>query len=335
MMMKIPKITQSKKVVMGSILTGVMLISQNVVADDCRLSVVLDRTGSMGNGAVPTSKCAIGLDFAIGVVQGFINGDDVSIIPAGGGAANPINPQINANFYDNKCLLSDRKVEIITVSDASGFPSAPDNFTGGFVDPAVALSQLQTLQLTDGAGTSSCTGNTAIADALCISASNLRAEIPDFSDYRKMEIITDGGENASSQAPATVCDSNLPSEWIVTTGSELLFGGAAIVIDSSLLTDTFFSSSSTSDSAPNNGDEVSGSGKLSVDEQNFFASLSLNTGGSVDLITSVDDVAGTFISPNGGGIDLCDGDLDKDFDVDNLDALRFTKDFNNPACQIK
>lgn len=331
----IPKFASGRKLSAGILLSGMLFASQNALAVDCRLSIVLDRSASMGAGDAPTNKCAIGLDFAIGVVQGFINGHDVRIVSPPT-AANPINPTVITDYYNNQCLANDRKVEIITIAEPNGFPSIPTNFTGGFIDPAIALAQLQTLQLTDGAGTSSCFGSrTQLADTLCIAATNLRTETSDLSDIRKMEIITDGGENQSISPPSTACDASLPTEWITATGNELFFSGAPIIYDSTMLGDNFFSSSAPSASVPDNSNnEVSGTGKLSIDERNFFASLSLNTGGTVDIVEDQDDVAGTFLTPGGNGIDLCDGDLDKDFDVDNLDVLRFTKDFNNPACQI-
>lgn len=325
------------KLCAGILLVATLFSSQNVFAVECRLSIVLDRTGSMGTGSDPIGKCSIARDFAIGVVQGFINGDDVSIVP--GDPADPTVPLINPDFYDS-CLPGERRVEIVTVSEATGGNDDPDNYTSGFVDPAVALIQLQALEATDNASTSSCTGSTQLADALCVAAGNLRAETSVFTDIRRMKIITDGGENSSHNDITTNCDAgggltNLDpgyeSAWIANSTNELLLGGAAIQIDAILFTDLFFSSAAPGGGG-NPADEVPGSGKLSTAEQNFLATIALNTGGSVNLLAEPADAAGSFTTP--GGIDLCAGDFDKDFDVDNLDALRFVQDFNDASCQI-
>lgn len=316
------------------LLTGSLLITQSAMAAECRLSIVLDRTGSMGSGADPLSKCSVARDFTIGVIQGFINGDDVSVIPDPNMPVDLTNPLIDPGFYNVACpLLSERQVEIITISEATDFPSAPVSYTSGFVAPAVALAQLASLEATDNAGTSTCSGGTQLSDSLCVAADSLRAEASIFAQLRRMKIVTDGGENASSSAPATVCEDPVESIWIQNTSNHLLFGGLPIQYDAILFTN-LFASSAAPNGGGNPGDEVSGSGKLSTAEQNFLGSLAINTGGSVNLLTGPADVAGTFTSPSGGGVDLCGSDFDMDFDVDNLDALRFSQDFNNPSCQI-
>jgi len=322
----------------AGLLTFVSLLTiQSAAAVECRLSIVLDRTGSMGVGSNPLSKCSISRDFTIGVIQGFINGDDVRIIPAS--PTDPTNPVIVTDFYTSQCLPSERRVEIITVSDATSTADDPDSYTSGFVDPAVALAQLSSLEATDNAGTTSCTGLTQFADSLCVAATSLRSAAPAFDEVRKMKIVTDGGENNSFADVLTNCDASVPfgdpgyeSSWIANSTTELLLGGVAIEFDSILFTDLFFSSAAPGGTNP--ADEASGTGKLSTAERNFLATIALNTGGSVNLLETPADVAGSFTTPDGGGVDLCDGDLDKDFDVDNLDALRFSRDFNNPSCQI-
>lgn len=322
------------------LLLGTLFAVQNAAAVECRLSIVLDRTGSMGVGSDPTSKCSVARDFAIGVVQGFINGDDVSIIPASPPPADPTAPLINPDFYTNQCLPSERKVEIITISQANSTADDPVSFTSGFVDPTVALAQLNALEATDNAGTSTCSGLTQLADAFCLATGNLRTAAPDFNQVRRMKIVTDGGENYSYSDFPTNCDASVPysdpayeSSWISNTTSEMLLGGVAIQYDAVLFTDLFFSSA-----APGGGtspdDEISGTGKLSTAERNFLATIALNSGGSVNLLESPADVAGTFTSPDGGGIDFCASDFDTDGDVDNLDALRFSLDFHNAACHI-
>jgi len=335
---EISNFSRGKKLCAGLLLTGTLLAAHNAIAVECRLSIVLDRTGSMGVGSDPLSKCSIARDFTIGVVQGLINGDDVGIIP--GTPTDPTVPVIDVDFYTNQCLPSERRVEIITVSEAAGFPDDPVSFTSGFVDPAVAMAQLLALEATDNAATSSCNGSTQFADSLCVAADSLRSAAPNFNEVRKMKIVTDGGENSSHLDVPTNCDASVPigdpafeSSWISNSTTELLLGGVAIQFDSILFTDLFFSSAA-SGGGGNPPNEVSSSGKLSTAEQNFLATIALNTGGSVNLLEKPADVAGSFTSPDGGGIDLCDSDLDQDFDVDNLDAFRFSLDFNNPSCQI-
>jgi hypothetical protein len=65
---------------------------------------------------------------------------------------------VNSQLNTSKCLQRNRKVEVITISTAWGRRATLKDFSGGFIDPIVALSQLQKLQFTDSEGISSCSG---------------------------------------------------------------------------------------------------------------------------------------------------------------------------------
>lgn len=310
----------------------------SALADPCHLSIVLDRTGSMGPGDDVTSKCSISLEFATGVIQGYIAGNNVSIDPA-----DPVDltfPIIDAGFYDSRCPLAERRVEVYTVSDPFFGTTDPVSLTSGFVEPAVALAQLNSLAMTDDAPTTSCLGLTPLADTLCLAADSIRSAAPGVTDIRLMKIITDGGENASDMTVGTNCDADAgipfgdpgyePS-WIANTFSELIFGGAGIQFDAIMFTDLFVV---RGDVTEGKGTSRSSVNRLSTAEANFLTTLAINTGGAATFLDEVSDVATTFSTPGDSGIDLCDSDLDADFDVDNLDALLFSQDFNNASCQI-
>lgn len=307
-------------------------------ADPCRLSIVLDRTGSMGGGGSATSKCSIALEFATGVIQGYINGDNVSIVPDPADPGNPTFPVIDADFYDGLCPLAERTVEVVTVSDPVDLTSAPVSLTRGFVAPDVALAQLQALAATDDALTSSCNGLTPLADTMCTALDSLVAGFSDPFDTRVMKIITDGGENSSDLDLPTTCDASVPfgdpgyeSSWISNTFVKFATSPATR-LDSIMFTDLFLDGT-RADRTEKQG-TVSRAARLSEAETNLLVSLAINSGGTAELLDSTDDVATTFTDGGDVGIELCNSDLDADFDVDNLDALLFSQDFNNAACQI-
>jgi hypothetical protein len=314
---------------------GALAGAPGALADPCHLSIVLDRTGSMGEGDDVASKCSIALEFATGVIQGYINGDNVSIVPAD--PSDPATPLIDADFYDSRCPLAERRVEVYSVSNPFDGDTAPVSLTSGFVEPAVALAQLQALAATDGALTTSCLGLTPLADTMCLAASSLRAASTGVTDTRLMKIVTDGGENASDLADPTNCDAGVgfgdpsyESQWIANTFSEMAFGGVGIQFDAIMFTDLFFAPGAR----PEGGPSRSSASRLSTAEANFLTTLAINTGGTAEFVDELPDVATTFSTPGDAGIDTCASDLDADFDVDNLDALLFSQDFNNNACQI-
>jgi len=289
----------------------------------------------MGAGDVAASKCSISLEFATGVIQGYIAGDNVAIVP--GDPADPTVPLITPDFYDSRCPLAERFVEVYSVSDPTGPGELPVSLTSGFVPPAVALMQLEALAATDGVPTTSCGGLTSFADTLCLAADSLRAASTGVTDTRLMKIVTDGGENASDLTTATACDSTVPfgdpayeSSWIANTFSELAFGGVAIQFDAIMFTDLFLFGATADETSKTRRAAT----RLSDAEANFLTTLAVNTGGAASFVDEVVDVATTFSVPGQTGIDLCDSDLDADFDVDNLDALLFSQDFNDAACQI-
>ena len=308
----------------------------SALADPCHLSIVLDRTGSMGAGDEDASKCSIALEFATGVIQGYIAGDNVSIIPAD--PADPSAPLIDPGFYDGRCPLAERMVEVYSVSDPFGVGADPVSLTSGFVVPSVALAQLESLAATDSVPTTNCNDFTPLADTLCLAVQSLRAASTGVTDPRLMKIVTDGGENSSDLSTVTVCDSSVPfsdpgyeSSWIANTFNELLLGGAAVQYDAIMFTDTFLT---RADAIEETNGSRSIATRLSTAEANFLTTLAVNTGGVADFVDQLADVATTFSTPGDSGIDLCDSDLDADFDVDNLDALLFSQDFNNASCQI-
>lgn len=327
--------SNSTKLLAAVAACGVFAGAPSALADPCHLSIVLDRTGSMGPGDDVAGKCSIALEFATGVIQGYINGDNVSIVPAT--PADPSVPLIDADFYDSRCPLAERQVEVYSVSDPFGVGAAPVSLTSGFVAPAVALAQLQALAATDGALTTSCVDLTPLADTMCLAAASLRSASTGVTDTRLMKIVTDGGENASDLADPTNCDAGVAfsdpsyeSQWIANTFSEMAFGGVGIQFDAIMFTDLFV----TRNASTEGGASRSSASRLSTAEANFLTTLAINTGGVANFVDEVSDVATTYSTPGDVGIDVCASDLDADFDVDNLDALLFSQDFNDNACQI-
>ncbi len=324
-----PNLRSTLTTVSGSIIMlGMFGAPANAL--ECRLSVVLDRTGSMGSGSDSGDKCAIALDYAIGAIEGYRAGNNVVITPDDVG-----NPDMIADYYTQPgrdCDPAERRVQVVTVSDpVNDIVGEPVALTG-WVSPTAAIALLNDLQNTDLAGVSNCGGATQLADALCVAADSLRAEAPSTPDFfRHMKIVTDGGENSSFfENPVTVCEGATEDDWLHNTDTELRasFLKPPIVFDVMAFEDGFLYRSISGKEAEGKG---GGNNRLSPAELNFLFNLALNTGGTALFVDALDDVADAFESP--GGI-TCRSDLDQDLDVDNTDALVFQEDFNNSACQL-
>ncbi len=143
------------------------------------LVVVLDRTGSMNaTRSTGNTRCRDAFDLAVSDIQNF--------------------PTSNMNPSSYAVVV---------------FDSAVTDLTGGFVDRATALADLNAL---DPLG---CGGTTALADAICHASDLIVNAFPNanFSD-RVVAISSDGGENSSSGPCAGPSSSSFPMNLFSCAG---------------------------------------------------------------------------------------------------------------------
>ena len=170
-------------------------------AGTCKLSIVIDESGSMaslrsdGSGTTRCYAAAIGAKNAI---TAFVDGNLYDLVTG----------EINSTTdeYDNNCPnLSDRLVSIWVFTSDSIVSTDPQmtNITNGFVPATTAAGTLFSSGLVLARATPTspilpkdqCMGWTPLAQTMCRSARDFPAGLPPAGELRRGIILTDGGEN--------------------------------------------------------------------------------------------------------------------------------------------
>ena len=194
---------------------AVVLMFEHPTFARCNLSLTLDQSGSMivVRPSTGQTRCHDAIHIAREMVTDFKNGRplvmdwsrDPAMIPTG--VPDPLNAIATGYGFDyaTDCpALTDRKVQIVGLQSSPYYIAPAVPVPGAlpaadFTDPDTALAALNALS-----PATACTGNTALADAICLSG---RGTVPDGTTHvdgiRRVKIITDGDENFSAFANLT------------------------------------------------------------------------------------------------------------------------------------
>lgn len=210
----------------GIFAAAVFLLSHPAQAGTCKLSIVMDRSGSMmmprtdgslkPNGQ-PQTRC-----WAAGVavqqsLSAYILGDVFDITEPDGVVTAPdptAVPPLPPDVYDTKCPnLADRQISIWVFQDnqmihLTRTAAWPTGFAPVLEAATLYLSSPYWSAATDEPN-DSCAGNTPLAQTMCLSTRIFPAGLPAASDLREGWTFTDGAENYST-AISLAGDQNPP-----------------------------------------------------------------------------------------------------------------------------
>jgi hypothetical protein len=171
---------------------------------------------------------------------------------------------------------------------------------------------------------------TPLADALCSTVDIANASGSASTTVRFLEFYTDGGENDSTGPCSGPFSVSTSPPYDATSWQGLVYQHfvnitPAVTTNATLFTDVsgfaaFARPAAATNDAPSRPTPKVGAFALAdlVSDQDFFASLSVATGGD---FTEVSDGAPVPVF----------GDVDGDFDVDRNDAIALARDFGGPA----
>jgi len=238
-----------RRLLIGLFLALVALIAgpHEALAGTCRLSIVVDRSGSMlmqrsdgskeQDGITPQTRC-----YAAGVavsetLDAFVQGKGYDITNHTAGVSHAVDdPE-----YDTKCPnIADRLVNIQVFQDSQLTQLTP----GGFVPVATAATlwiHSPYWSFVASQPLETCNGNTPLAQAMCLSTRVFPAGLPTASEARRGWTFTDGEENFSdtiSLTPDQGPRCRLPGESLDpgtgTGGLELIRSPGQLVKDYAL-----------------------------------------------------------------------------------------------------
>jgi len=198
------------RLLLGTLVALVALVVAPRVAfaGTCKLSIVVDRSGSMmaqrsdgskrRDGVTPQTRC-----YAAGMATNMTlgaywegKGFDITLVQPGV-SGKFVDPEYTANCPNQVDRLAD--VYVFELSRII-------HLTPGFVPVATALGAWQSSPYWDSANDETrdtCEGDTPLAQTMCLSARVFPAGLPPAGEVRRGWTFTDGGENSSDVVPPT------------------------------------------------------------------------------------------------------------------------------------
>lgn len=331
----------------------VIFISGRAEAGTCKLSIMLDRSGSMKTvrSSDGLTRCQVATQGVIDALNAYALGDLYEVNTGRIFSSN--------DDYDTNCPdPANRLVSIWAFED-----SQIVHLTNGFVPIAMAPGILENSSFFQNNNGSfvpkECVfGATPLAQGMCESARDFPAGVPPAGEIRHAIVLTDGDENFSDQVPLSDqglrCrapgdpaqpDLTNPNGWAQHVKNE--YASRGVVATGFLYDGGVVSASVASARVRETVPGISGLQALALGDRGypvsaditFFQSLATQTGGSFAKALDTAPVASdpSLIDSDGDGIpdyrDLCDapGCIDNDHDgiPDVVDQCLFSREDGN------
>jgi hypothetical protein len=310
-------------------------------AGTCKLSIMLDRSGSMATprtvGNPPKTRCYIATQAARQAIEAYFLGDFYDIKTFGREISSTDDYDINCpNVADR--LVSIWVFELSAMVHLTVTPASPD----GFVSPATAIGLLQKSpymipvgdpNFPDYEPSESCSGSTPLAQTMCRSARDFASGSPAPGEIRKALMLTDGEENLSGDiallpgedrcrlsSEPTTPDPN--SGWGAKVIGE--FASRGVVTTGFLFGPPIMFASPGSVRRQLEPNQVLGLAPATAEDRAFFGALAQRTGGIFTFVPDNEAVepGASDTDTDGDGIpdwrDLCNYPGCPDFDHDGI-----------------